>query len=134
MFRRTTLAVFACAALTASVHAQTYYLVSEMTDGHVGVPWPMNPCAACPAYPQGNGIYWIDNRYTSGSSLSSAPTMTSDSTTNYDITPPSDGGDTNGGSTNYGPDVFVPDYPYLTNGSLWIEEPSNATQKFGLPN
>ncbi len=127
MFRGTTLAVLLC-ALAVSVRAQTYYLISEMTNGMSGVPWPFNPYSSCPVYPQGNNKYWVDDRSSVVSFSSSGTTMTSD------LLGPPDPTDTNNISTNYvGNGLVSPmDLSFLTNGSLWIEAYSNDTQNIYL--
>jgi len=125
MLRGTTLAVLLC-ALAANLQAQTYYLMSNMTNGDWGPPMPLNPCATCPVYDEGNGKYWVDNRNNYTVSMASGSAMTADG-----ISPPGGGSDTNGTSTNYNSNgLFSPaDTSYLTNGSLWIEAWSNDTHR-----
>jgi hypothetical protein len=119
MHKGTLLAVLSC-ALAISVRAQSYYLMSYMTNGNWGPPLPMNPCSSCPVYPQGDDRYWVDDRFTSKGSFS------------YDTI--SSSGGTNGISANYNPHgLFSPmDFSYTTNGSLWIEALSNDTQNVYL--
>lgn len=124
MLRGTALAVLTC-ALAASLQAQTYYLMSNMTNGDWGPPLPMNPCSSCTVYSQGNDRYWVDDRY--NRQFSSSSMMAADG-----IDP--SGGDTNGVSTNYDANGLISpmDLSYLTNGSLWIEAYSNDTQNVYL--
>jgi hypothetical protein len=124
MFRGTTLAVLLF-ALAANLQAQTYFLMSEMTNGTSGPPYPMNPCSSCAVYSPGNNKYWVDDRYSV--SFSSTSMMAADG-----IDPT--GGDTNSVFTNYnGNGPLLPmDLSYQTNGSLWIEAYSNDTQNVYL--
>lgn len=124
MLKGTALAVLSC-ALAISVRAQTYFLMSEMTNSTVGPPYPMNPYSSCPVYSQGENKYWVDDRYSFSRSFSSASMMSADS-----ISP----SDTNGNSTNYDANGLISpmDLSYVTNGSLWIEAYSNDTQNIYL--
>jgi len=124
MLRGTVLAVLSC-ALAVNLHAQTYYLMSNMANGDWGPPLPMNPCASCPVYSVGSNNYWIDDRSELGLSSMSFSAMSADGI---------DPGDTNNLATNSnGQGIISPmDLPYTTNGSLWIEAYSNDTQNIYL--